>query len=284
VPPKATTAKGPDESALAEALLKAPSDEPMPQTGKQGIFPTTKPGKTLLQQALALGYVEECEAPPPPPSKGKKAPARSRKTVPHARVTAKGREWALQKTSPKNALELLVSTLQGVASSGGGVSQEAMSELQAQLGDIQASLSRVSQLTQEAVTRHRQETNRLSETVREAMSVARRLTVDMPPPPPTMAQATTTVQIDPEILAFVRTWQQQRGAGCPLPDLYAHLKSRFPELTIGKFHDRLRALHDKHEVRLSGMSGSLDTLREPETALLVSSKVMYYVNIPDRLA
>jgi hypothetical protein len=198
-------------------------------------------------------------------------------------VTAKGREWALQKTSPKNALEQLVAALQGWNGAGGADRGE-MSVLQAQLGDLQASLGRISQLTRETVERQQREAERLTETVREAIGVARRLIDATPEPAPTAAQPAAPAGLDSDLLSFVRAWQRDRGTGCPLPDLYAHLRGRSPELTIGRFHDCLRGLHDSHELRLSGMSGSLDALRDPEMALLVSSKVMYYANIPDRPA
>jgi hypothetical protein len=196
-------------------------------------------------------------------------------------VTAEGRDWALQQTSPKKALEQLVATLQQLSATGATDGGEGLSVLQAQLGELQESLTRVSRLTQEATARHRQDAERLAEAVREAIGVARRVAAgEMGQAPPNPQQPVPN-GLDSDLVSFVRSWQHQRGTGCPLPDLYSHVRGRHPALTIGGFHDRLRALHASHVMRLSGMSGSLDDLRDPETALLVSSKVMYYANVID---
>jgi hypothetical protein len=134
------------------------------------------------------------------------------------------------------------------------------------------------------VARRRQETARLAETVHEVRGIVQRLITPDSSPSPAVSPPAAHADLDPEMLSFVRAWQQQHGAGCPLPELYRHLLNRFPGLTVGAFHDRLRALHAHHELRLSGMAGSLDALRDPELALLISSKVMYYANAPDRTA
>ena len=47
-------------------------------------------------------------------------------------------------------------------------------------------------------------------------------------------------------------------------------------MQVGGFQDLMRTLHDNNVIRLAGWSGSLDRIPEPEFALFVSNKVMYY--------
>jgi hypothetical protein len=69
------------------------------------------------------------------------------------------------------------------------------------------------------------------------------------------------------------------GAGdCPLPDLYRSLQAAHPELTIGRFHDGLRYLHDREQVYLHPWTGPLYALPEPQFALLVGHEVAYYAS------
>lgn len=81
-----------------------------------------------------------------------------------------------------------------------------------------------------------------------------------------------------EIVAFVHRWKEERDAGCPLNALYQHLQEQFPKLTTGIFHDMLRALDEREQVRLSGWGKTLPEIPEPELALFISSKVMYYAH------
>jgi hypothetical protein len=243
-----------------------------------GLFPSGKPGQVLLQHALHLRYVEECEPPPAEPSKRK--PKTPPKAVPHARVTAEGRAWALQQTSPQKALEGLLAVFQKLGP-GPTPDPSEVPALQAQLGELQNTVARLQQTIQEAVTRRNQDSERLQQMVREASEVMQRR-LGAEPTPGTSRSA--DADLEQAMVSFIDSWQQHHHAGCPLPDLYADLKGRFQDLTIGTFHDRLRQLHTSNRLRLSGMSGSMDDLRQPELALLVSNKVMYYANAPDRTA
>jgi hypothetical protein len=69
---------------------------------------------------------------------------------------------------------------------------------------------------------------------------------------------------------------RERTVGCDFSELYDALDRSHPTLTIGVFHDTLRALDDANRIRLSGWSRMLDDMPRPELALFVSHKVMYY--------
>src|SRR5262245_16162163 len=67
--------KQPDDKLLIEPLSKLMGGDPARQTGTAaapGIFPGSAAAqKKLLARALELGYLEECEGPPPPAPKKK---------------------------------------------------------------------------------------------------------------------------------------------------------------------------------------------------------------------
>ena len=84
------------------------------------------------------------------------------------------------------------------------------------------------------------------------------------------------LNLQQEIASFVHSWRLDRGSSCPLPDLFRFVKKRVPEMQVGGFQDLMRTLHDNNVIRLAGWSGSLDRIPEPEFALFVSNKVMYY--------
>ena len=66
------------------------------------------------------------------------------------------------------------------------------------------------------------------------------------------------------------------GAGT-VADLYERLRQRRLPLTVGQFHDTLRALRAAGRLRLSAWTGPLYELPEPALALLVGAEVLYYV-------
>lgn len=69
---------------------------------------------------------------------------------------------------------------------------------------------------------------------------------------------------------------------CPLPDLYHRLGPSAPGLSVGRFHDGLRRLHDEERIYLHPWTGPLYALPEPPYALLVGHEVAYYVSLrPD---
>lgn len=60
-------------------------------------------------------------------------------------------------------------------------------------------------------------------------------------------------------------------AACPLPELFAAVRGRAPDLTLPAFHDGLRRLRDVRALRLAPAAA----MPEPEHALLADGALMY---------
>src|SRR5207247_10526757 len=73
-------------------------------------------------------------------------------------------------------------------------------------------------------------------------------------------------------------WHDSVPGDCPLPELYRRLLDAHSDLTIGRFHDGLRALHDRECVYLHPWTGPLYALPEPAFALLIGHEVAYYAS------
>jgi hypothetical protein len=65
---------------------------------------------------------------------------------------------------------------------------------------------------------------------------------------------------------------------CPLPELFAAVRDRHPELSITAFHDHLRRLQDRRALRLLAFAGPPSDIPEPEYALLDGANLLYYVS------
>ena len=61
------------------------------------------------------------------------------------------------------------------------------------------------------------------------------------------------------------------GPRCPLPELFAAVRGRYPDLTLPAFHDGLRRLHDARALKLAPAAD----MPEPEHALLADGALMY---------
>jgi hypothetical protein len=66
-------------------------------------------------------------------------------------------------------------------------------------------------------------------------------------------------------------------ADCALPELFAALRDRYPDLSVTAFHDRLRRWHDRGALRLLPFTGPPSDIPEPEYALLDGARLLYYV-------
>jgi hypothetical protein len=282
---KPRAVKPPDDRPLVEALLKVLDGKarPLLTAGKtEGIFPSAAAGKALLKRASEAGYLEACDGPTqpePPTGKGKKIA----KPVAHGRITQAGREWVLSHTSPRQAMEGLLAAFQNQAAALHGTEVD-ISTLQAQLGDLQHSFRQVQQGIDAVVERRKADVQRVIETM---AAVTEHLTRGVEAEkelaagtaPKVSAVATEgAAELAEEAVAFAKQFRQERGADCPLSDLYVHLKTKSAGLTIGAFHDLLRNLHKQQRLELSGWGGTLDQLPEPELALFISRKVMYYAH------
>jgi hypothetical protein len=91
----------------------------------------------------------------------------------------------------------------------------------------------------------------------------------------------------PEGAAGVLPWAQdacdylerRRQGGlaepCPLPELFNHLRTHDPDLSMRDFHSGLRRLYDRGVLRLLPFEGGGE-LPEPEYALLDGPAVIYF--------
>lgn len=66
------------------------------------------------------------------------------------------------------------------------------------------------------------------------------------------------------------------ATNCPLPELFAALHDKDPELSVISFHDRLRRLRDHKALRLLPFSGTAGDIPEPEYALLDGTNLLYF--------
>src|SRR5204863_10166749 len=67
-----------------------------------------------------------------------------------------------------------------------------------------------------------------------------------------------------------------RPGKCPLPELFAALRSEDAALSIPSFHGGLRRLSDRRAVELLPFEGSAAELPQPEYALPDGERVFYY--------
>ena len=62
-----------------------------------------------------------------------------------------------------------------------------------------------------------------------------------------------------------------------MPELFAALREKSPELSVTDFHDRLRRLRDRRALRLLPFTGQPSDIQEPEYALLDGATLLYHV-------
>ena len=79
-----------------------------------------------------------------------------------------------------------------------------------------------------------------------------------------------------EALRYLRAYQDQHlQAFCSLPDLHANVVQKHG-ISIGLFHDGIRALVQEGQVRLHPFSGARSALERDEYALVMHREIMYY--------
>ena len=79
-----------------------------------------------------------------------------------------------------------------------------------------------------------------------------------------------------EALQYLQRYQTQHiQAFCSLPDLFANVVQRHG-VSIGQFHDGIRALVQAGQIRLHPFTGARYALEREEYALLAGKEIMYY--------
>jgi len=103
------------------------------------------------------------------------------------------------------------------------------------------------------------------------------------PPAPARSPAGTTGETDwfDEVVRLARE-QRQRDRYQPpsLPQVYTAIRAKHPALSLGQFHDGLRALRDQGRIRLTPYTRALASIDDPRNALFLDGEVMYYVELP----
>lgn len=81
-------------------------------------------------------------------------------------------------------------------------------------------------------------------------------------------------------VSYLAHWQAKgTSEDCPLPELFHQAHQSFPTLSIGKFHDGLRRLHDQEQIYLHPWTGPLYDIPEPPYALLIGHEIAYYASL-----
>jgi hypothetical protein len=237
-------------TALKQALAE-PGEQRLFRSGKlPGLFPSrTGASAEASTQALRDGLLEVVRT----ETKGKTV-------VEWVRTTPRGVDFLHRHESPVRAMDELRCALQmnrdGIPAWVAEIRQE-LHALAARLTDeVQAIGHRLEALSQ-----------RVAEGLRRSDGLA-----------PALPDGTTAaVPWAQDVLDYLERRRAGGAAtGCPLPELFAALREKRPELTMKDYHVGLRRLFDRGVLRLLPFEGG-DELPEPEYALLDGAAVYYYV-------
>lgn len=275
------------EDKLTEALRPVLGGQllPLQKAGKNpGIFPAGATGKKLADEAINRGLVHEGE-PVAPAKKGGKP-------KPQYRITPKGLQFVLDRDSPKEALNALQVALREMTAQLPGKQEttfpleELRESLNSQYQQFQAALTQAAADSDKRIQERNQKIDRLTGTIQAVEKAVERASkqpaIPVPSPtPPKESPMSGSNAWTKEIEQFLVTRRENGTVGdCTLPELFTFLRQREPELSIGHYHDALRKLHTEDRIRLSGWSGPLENLPQPNLAMFIAHKVMYYARLP----
>jgi hypothetical protein len=102
-----------------------------------------------------------------------------------------------------------------------------------------------------------------------------------PPPLGPLQALPSSGELGDEIVRFVGEWSRGRPTGPSFEVVWKHLRAQNPDLSVSTFQDVLRKLDEARRIKLGVWSQSIPDLPEPEIALFVSHKVMYYAHPAD---
>ena len=173
-------------------------------------------------------------------------------------ISEKGLSYLLSEVSPKHVLEELVRTLQS---------------RQAQVGELIAT----ARLWQSGL-------DSLQATVQRIL-----LEIHKPGPCASSNGAASAPSSNgsetwiASAMAYLHEWQNTgKSSDCSLPELYRHGEGVASDLSIGRFHDGLRRLHEQQTIYLHPWTGPLYEIPEPPYALLIGHEIVYYVSLRGR--
>jgi hypothetical protein len=291
------TSHGNLETKLQNALRHALGQPALPlqavggKSPQPGLFPGGKPGKELAEEALRRGYVAAVDGAAAPPGKGKAKP----KSL--YRVSEAGQRFVLEADSPKAVLESLLPVLRDLAGRVPNATADGQRQSWTQAAaQVQQTLEEqfrlLRQTVQEALEQARdvvagqfQSLGRLSQLMDLVQGAVERAGRETPAPavspPAPSSGAPPNASWTGEVVPFIRERRAHGGTDeCPLHEIFNYLKQRQPGLTVGNFQDGMRQLHNAQQIRLSGWNRPLEDIPEPNLALFVAHKVMYYARIP----
>ena len=94
------------------------------------------------------------------------------------------------------------------------------------------------------------------------------------------AQPAPSAWLDRVVPLVAHQRERDRFQPLSLPALFQTIHAEQPSLTLGQFHDGLRALRDQGRIRLIPFTRALATIDDPRNALFLDGEVMYYVDLP----
>jgi hypothetical protein len=207
--------------------------------GADGLFPSAAAGKTAAQEAREAGLLRVLRT----EGKGKT-------TAEICGLTEKGLAHLLEQSSPRSVLEALL---------------KAIDSCQARIDSWIAN-----------VDDNRKYLHSLRGLAERVLNQLQKPEATLPP------WARNGHAHDPQaaLIQLLRDWQAGGKIGdYPLPDLYEKARAASLKLTLGQFHDALRALHDRQAVYLHPWTGPLHELPQPATSLLVGHEIAYYASL-----
>jgi DNA-binding PadR family transcriptional regulator len=234
--------------ALKQALAE-PGEQRLYRSGKlTGLFPgRTGVNGEAAARALREGLLEAT-----------RTETRGKTAIEWVRLTPRGVEFLHEHESPVRALADLRDVLRA--------NQTAIPVWLEEMG---GQLHVLSEKLAAAAAGWMQRLEALSRRVEEAL---RRIEEAVPPLP-------QDVQADhPWAVDALNYLDRRRNGGangdCPLPELFAALVRQHEGLSVHRFHDGLRKLHDRHALKLR--PASPDQLAQPEYALFDEGNVLYF--------
>jgi hypothetical protein len=216
-----------------------------------GLFPSTALGKQAAQRCKDEGLLRPLSALMREyhrlDTSKTKTPAET------YAITDKGFAYLLSQVSPRQVLEDLVRVLE---------------ERRAQVGDLAALVGQM----QQGFDSLRSSAEKVLRQVPQGDELVAALHA---PSANGMPDATNGL----DLLGLLERWQSSGASeDCPLPELYRQARAQSDGLTIGRFHDELRRLHDAGHIYLHPWTGPLYEIPEPAVALLVGHLVAYYAS------
>jgi hypothetical protein len=204
-----------------------------------GLFAATALGKQAARHCLDEGLLRVL-----------RTETRGKTTCEVCTISDKGLTYLLGQTSPRQVLEDFLRVLEA---------------RQNQLGDLVAAARQM----HAGLDALRASAEQVLQQVRTG------------PPPGTNGHAKPAGDAWTEQAVTLLDRWQASGASedFPLPDLYQRLRASAPDLSIGRFHDGLRRLHDQERIYLHPWTGPLHDLPEPPYALLVGHEIAYYASL-----